>query len=404
MTVAFVSPRATTSTTHDCAQKASSSAGASIAVAIRSRSRTVSRNRRAEPAIDTCTAAGCSLSASATATSRGSAVPSSARGGPSRLRLRKRGQDLLLGLRAEPGDVAQLVRLGSRAQPSDRRDPELLPDPARGLRPEPGSRRKRTSSSGTAAFRFVSACISPSSTTWTIFSSIVLPIPCSSFARPSSASSRPGRLSRGSGGGAPVGADPEGVGAVELDQVGEQVELVGELAVPGQRRAPRTAIIRAVMARPSACPTYNERENLEPMVRALGERAARRRPRARDRRQLAGRDGRARRRARGRAAVRRRAAPRRARRGSGPRTSRASARALADGAELVLEMDCDFSHDPEDVPRLIAAAEAAPTSCSARATSPGGGDRRTGASCGAFDLARRRRSTRGRCSEPACAT
>ena len=32
-------------------------------------------------------------------------------------------------------------------------------------------------------------------------------------------------------------------------------------------------------------------------------------------------------------------------------------RALVDGAELVLEMDCDFSHDPEDVPRLIEAAE-----------------------------------------------
>lgn len=31
-------------------------------------------------------------------------------------------------------------------------------------------------------------------------------------------------------------------------------------------------------------------------------------------------------------------------------------RALADGADLVLEMDCDFSHDPADAPRLIAAA------------------------------------------------
>ena len=30
--------------------------------------------------------------------------------------------------------------------------------------------------------------------------------------------------------------------------------------------------------------------------------------------------------------------------------------ALADGAELVLEMDSDFSHDPADLPRLIAAA------------------------------------------------
>jgi dolichol-phosphate mannosyltransferase len=32
-------------------------------------------------------------------------------------------------------------------------------------------------------------------------------------------------------------------------------------------------------------------------------------------------------------------------------------RALAGGAELILEMDSDFSHDPADVPRLIEAAE-----------------------------------------------
>jgi dolichol-phosphate mannosyltransferase len=31
--------------------------------------------------------------------------------------------------------------------------------------------------------------------------------------------------------------------------------------------------------------------------------------------------------------------------------------ALDEGAELILEMDCDFSHDPADVPRLIAAVE-----------------------------------------------
>ena len=47
---------------------------------------------------------------------------------------------------------------------------------------------KTATSAGTSAFRLVSAWISPSSTTSTIFSSIVLPIPCSSFARPSSAS------------------------------------------------------------------------------------------------------------------------------------------------------------------------------------------------------------------------
>jgi dolichol-phosphate mannosyltransferase len=33
-------------------------------------------------------------------------------------------------------------------------------------------------------------------------------------------------------------------------------------------------------------------------------------------------------------------------------------RALAGGADLILEMDSDFSHDPADLPRLIAAAEA----------------------------------------------
>ncbi len=42
--------------------------------------------------------------------------------------------------------------------------------------------------------------------------------------------------------------------------------------------------------------------------------------------------------------------------GLGPAYIAGFRRALAEGAELVLEMDCDFSHDPADVPRLIAAA------------------------------------------------
>jgi dolichol-phosphate mannosyltransferase len=46
--------------------------------------------------------------------------------------------------------------------------------------------------------------------------------------------------------------------------------------------------------------------------------------------------------------------------------------ALADGAELVLEMDCDFSHDPADVPRLIAAVENADVAIGSRYV-PGGG-------------------------------
>jgi dolichol-phosphate mannosyltransferase len=42
--------------------------------------------------------------------------------------------------------------------------------------------------------------------------------------------------------------------------------------------------------------------------------------------------------------------------GLGPAYLAGFRRALADGAELVLEMDADFSHDPDDAPRLIAAA------------------------------------------------
>ena len=46
--------------------------------------------------------------------------------------------------------------------------------------------------------------------------------------------------------------------------------------------------------------------------------------------------------------------------------------ALAGGAELVLEMDSDFSHDPADLPRLLAAAEAADLVLGSRYV-PGGG-------------------------------
>ena len=46
--------------------------------------------------------------------------------------------------------------------------------------------------------------------------------------------------------------------------------------------------------------------------------------------------------------------------------------ALAEGAELVLEMDCDFSHTPADVPRLIEAAGDADLVLGSR-YAPGGG-------------------------------
>jgi dolichol-phosphate mannosyltransferase len=99
-------------------------------------------------------------------------------------------------------------------------------------------------------------------------------------------------------------------------------------------------------------PTYNERENLEQIVSALadkdvsvlviddnspdgtGELADR----------LAAEHGFV------------RVLHRERKEGLGPAYLAGFRRALDDGAELVLEMDADFSHDPADVPRLIRSA------------------------------------------------
>ena len=129
------------------------------------------------------------------------------------------------------------------------------------------------------------------------------------------------------------------------------------------------------MTRAVVCvPTYEERENLEPLVRALAEVLDTSRDRV-----LVIDDGspdgtgeladrlaaelpfvdvlhRARKEGLGRAYV------------AGFRI------ALERGAELVLEMDCDFSHDPADVPRLIEAAADADLVLGSRYV-PGGGVR-----------------------------
>lgn len=58
--------------------------------------------------------------------------------------------------------------------------------------------------------------------------------------------------------------------------------------------------------------------------------------------------------------------------GIGPAYLAGFARALAGGAELVLEMDSDFSHDPADLPRLIAASDDSDLVLGSRYV-PGGG-------------------------------
>ena len=59
-------------------------------------------------------------------------------------------------------------------------------------------------------------------------------------------------------------------------------------------------------------------------------------------------------------------------RGLGPAYIDGFREALGHGADLVLEMDCDFSHDPEDLPRMIAAASEADVVLGSRYVHGGG--------------------------------
>jgi len=124
-------------------------------------------------------------------------------------------------------------------------------------------------------------------------------------------------------------------------------------------------------------PTYNERENIEPMLRAL---------------QGVLRDG-------DRVLVIDDASPdgtgeiadrlagelgfvdvlhRSAKEGLGRAYVDGFRRVLETDAELVLEMDCDFSHDPADLPRLIRAAEDGADLVLGSRYVPGGGTRNWG--------------------------
>jgi dolichol-phosphate mannosyltransferase len=118
-------------------------------------------------------------------------------------------------------------------------------------------------------------------------------------------------------------------------------------------------------------PTYNERDNVEPMLRALGEVLG---P---DDRVLVIDDGSP----DGTGELADRLAAelpyvdvlhRERKEGLGRAYIAGFRVALERGAELVLEMDCDFSHDPQDVPRLIAAAADADLVLGSRYVAGGG--------------------------------
>ena len=114
-------------------------------------------------------------------------------------------------------------------------------------------------------------------------------------------------------------------------------------------------------------PTYNERENLEPMVRALGKHGVR--VLVIDDNSPDGTGEIAERLVQELDYVDVLHRPRKD--GLGPAYIAGFRRVLADGAERILELDCDFSHDPDDVPRLIAATESADLALGSRYV-PGG--------------------------------
>jgi dolichol-phosphate mannosyltransferase len=113
------------------------------------------------------------------------------------------------------------------------------------------------------------------------------------------------------------------------------------------------------MSRATVCvPTYNEVENLEPLVRRLGEMLDTTRDRVLviDDNSPDGTGAAADELARELGWVD--VLHRPAKEGIGPAYLSGFRRSLAEGAGLILEMDCDFSHDPAAVPSLIAACEA----------------------------------------------
>jgi len=121
-------------------------------------------------------------------------------------------------------------------------------------------------------------------------------------------------------------------------------------------------------------PTYNEAENIEPIVRAVLPQLA---STGLDHRVLVVDDGSP----DGTGQIADHLAAeidevevlhRTAKEGIGPAYLAGFDRALGGGAELVLEMDSDFSHDPSDLPRLVAAARAADLVLGSRYV-PGGG-------------------------------
>ena len=251
------------------------------------------------PASDTCSTAACARSASR-ACGDGGKRPSEQRLSLHlRLRSRECLQHLLLGLRAEARELAQA--LPARPRPSD---PPPIRRPARPelpgrLGPEPGHVHDLDETTGEPVAELRERLqVARLGSTPRSSPAIVPPMPGIWVAFPSMRQLRDRHR-----GVADPWSQPDGRRRAETRRrrrarAGRRGSSKRSASSEFVGRARATAAMICACGSSSACPPTTSRDNLEPMVRALGEvfatRGARRTG-ARDRRRLSGRYGRARR-------------------------------------------------------------------------------------------------------------
>ena len=209
---------------------------------------------------------------------------------------------------------------------------------------------------GIRALSLSAAGIEPVSSRASIFSAIVLPdareLVDAALLAPARRPRHAGladRLRR-----VAVGDHPVYDGAVELVRLASSsnASAISPLRMPELAYAPPCPDAWLIL------PTYNEAENIEPLVRAVLPQLASTGLEHTDPdrgRQLARRHRRRSPTGWPRSATRVRVLHRPRKEGLGRAYLAGFEAALAGGAELILEMDADFSHDPADLPRLIAA-------------------------------------------------
>src|SRR4051794_36897272 len=150
---------------------------------------------------------------------------------------RKRLQDLLLALRTETCERAQLLVLRCELQSLERRDAELLPDARSGLRPEARQAHEENHLGRDRAFALRERLDLPvlDDLDDLLLDRLADPLQLLRLSVQRELRDRPRRVAH-PGSRAAVGAHAKGFGALQLQQVGEQLELLRNGGILGQGR------------------------------------------------------------------------------------------------------------------------------------------------------------------------